>query len=150
MNPKTSEAAKGHDFSKRGKVSVWASQYPYAEVPDEYFEERFSHKGKRASNQWSRNFNLNYFMPDNMETNGSHEGLVSIERAAGECSYSNSYMTNLLSKARKLKLQEVSWVILLFEHEYSARLSGVNKDEVMTFLGAFDYDDEADNLFQPD
>jgi len=52
-----------------------------------------------------------------------------------------------LSKARKKKLEEVSWVVLLFELEYSAKISGVEKDPYLTFLGAFDYDEEADNLY---
>ena len=35
------EAPKGHNFTKRYKVSVWVSQHPYADIPDEYFEEIF-------------------------------------------------------------------------------------------------------------
>ena len=139
--------ADGYDFSKKYKVSVWASQVPYADVPDAYFEETFSKKNTRAVNQWSRNFNLQYFKPEYLETNGTQEGLVSIEMAAGECSFSTSYIQPLLSKARKKKLEEVSWVVLLFELEYSAKISGVEKDPYLTFLGAFDYDEEAGNLY---
>ncbi len=57
-------------------------------------------------------------------------------------------MAPVLSKARKKKLEQVAWVVLLFEYEYSMKISGVEKDQYMTFLGAFDYDDEADNLFE--
>jgi len=137
-----------HDFSKKGKVSVWASQHPYEDVPDEYFEETFSRNNTRATNTWSANFNLQFFNPENMETNGANEGTVSINKAAGECSFSSSYIEVLMSKARKKKLEEVSWIVLLFEYEYSPKVSGVDKDNYMTFLGAFDYDDGADNLFQ--
>ena len=69
-----------------------------------------------------------------------------INKAAGECSFSSSYIEVLMSKARKKKLEEVSWIVLLFEYEYSPKVSGVDKDNYMTFLGAFDYDDGADNL----
>ena len=137
-----------HDFSKKGKVSVWASQHPYEDVPDEYFEETFSRNNTRATNTWSANFNLQFFNPENMETNGANEGTVSINKAAGECSFSSSYIEVLMSKARKKKLEEVSWIVLLFEYEYSPKVSGVDKDNYMTFLGAFDYDDGADNLFE--
>jgi len=53
-----------------------------------------------------------------------------------------------MSKARKKKMEAVTWIVLLFEHEYSVKLSGVDKDTYMTFLGAFDYDDTADNLYE--
>jgi len=34
-----------YDFSKKTKVSVWISKYPYEDIPDQYFEESFSNKG---------------------------------------------------------------------------------------------------------
>jgi len=148
MSNNEAKAIKGHDFAKKGKVSVWASQHAYEDVPDEYFEETFSRNNTRATNTWSDNFNLQFFNPENMETNGAHEGTVSIEKAAGECSFSSSYIEVLMSKARKKKLEEVTWIVMLFEYKYSPKVSGVDKDNYMTFLGAFDYDDGADNLFE--
>jgi len=74
-----------YDFSKKNKVSVWASQHPYADIPDAYFEETFSRNNTRATNTWSKNFRLKYFLPANMETNGAMEGLIHIKQAVGEC-----------------------------------------------------------------
>lgn len=141
------DTPKGHDFTKKYKVSVWVSQHPYADIPDEYFEETFSHKNTRAVNEWSKHYNLQYFRPDNMETNGTENGLVDIQKAAGECSYSSSFMPVLMSKARKKKMEQISWIILLYEYEYSLKISGVEKDKYTIFLGAFDYDDGADSLY---
>ncbi|KXI28465.1 immunity 22 family protein [Paraglaciecola hydrolytica] len=137
---------KGLLFAKKNKVSVWASQHPYADIPDEYFEEIFFKNNTRAKNRWSENYLIRYFVPDNMETNGAHEGTIDIQTAAGQCSCSSSFMVNLLSKAKKNNMQQVSWVILLFEYEYSAKLSGVAQDEYTTFLGAFNYDADSDSL----
>lgn len=148
MSDKGAKAVKGHDFSKKNKVSVWASQYPYEDIPEEYFDETFSRNNTRAVNTWSANFNLRFFNPENMETNGAHEGIVHIKKAIGECSFSTSYIDVLMSKARKKKLEEVTWIVLLFEYEYSPKVSGVEKDNYMTFLGAFDYDNGADNLYE--
>ncbi|MEH6469019.1 MAG: immunity 22 family protein [Porticoccus sp.] len=145
---KRSKGAKAYDFSKKSKVSVWVSRHPYQDVPDVYFEETFSRNNTRATNSWSKNFNLQYFNPENMETNGAHEGTVPIKKAAGECSFSSSYIDVLMSKARKKKLEDVTWIILLFEYEYSPKISGVDKDNYMMFVGAFDYDDGADNLYE--
>ncbi len=136
-----------HDFSKKNKVSVWASQHPYADIPDAYFEETFSRNNTRATNTWSKNFRLKYFMPENMETNGAMDGLIDIKQAVGECSFSASFMDVLMSKARKKQLEQVTWVVVLFEYEYSVKLSATGKDEYLTFLGAFDYDDDADSVY---
>jgi len=146
-NPNQS-ADKGLLFAKKNKVSVWVSTHPYAEIPEEYFEEVFSKNNTRARNTWSDNFKMRYFRPEDMETNGSMEGLINIKQAAGECSFSSSFIEPLMSKAKKKNLLEVSWIILLYEYEYSAKLSGVENDEYLTLLGAFSYDDDADSLYE--
>lgn len=133
-------------FTKKNKVSVWASQHPYADIPDEYFAETFFKNNKRAKNTWSDNYKLRYFEPQMMETNGAHTGTIDINTAAGECSCSSSFMVNLLSKAKKNNMLQVSWIILLFEHEYSVKQSDVTADEFTTFLGAFNYDADSDSL----
>lgn len=137
---------KGLFFNKKNKVSVWASQHPYADIPDDYFEETFSKKGSRAKNCWSDNYKIRYFDPQQMETNGAHAGTIDIHEAAGGCSCSSSFIVNLMSKAKKNKLEQVTWIILLFEQEYSVKLSGVTQDEYTTFLGAFNYDVTSDRL----
>lgn len=139
---------KGHLFAKKNKVSIWASKHPYAEIPEEYFEEHFSKNNTRASNTWSSNFKMRYFRPEDMETNGSQDGTINIKQAAGECSFSCSYIDVLMSKAKKKGLLEITWLILLFEYEYSAKASGVESDEYVTLLGAFNYDDDADSLYE--
>ncbi len=139
---------KGHIFAKKRKVSVWASQHNYSDIPEEYFEETFSRNNTRAVNTWSKNFNLQYFNPENMETNGSQAGTIKIKQAAGECSFSASYIDTLMSKAKKKNLEDITWIILLFEVEYSPKLSGTEKDKYTTFLGAFTYDDEAENVYE--
>lgn len=142
MRTTRSEVEKGLLFKKKNKVSIWVSTHPYAEIPDAYFEESFFKNNTRAKNQWSNNFNMRYFSPEHLETNGSMSGTVSIEKAVSECSYADSYMDALMSKANKKKIGEITWVILLFEYEYSAKISGIEKDKYVTLLGAFNYDAE--------
>ena len=148
MKSKPAKPPKGFDFSKRNKVSAWVSQHPYADIPEDYFEEMFSHKDTRAVNTWSNNFKLQYFDPECLETNGVHEGTVNVKQAAGECSFSSSFIEVLMSKARKKKVGEITWIVLLFEHEYSVKRSKVEKDQYLTFLGAFNYDTAAASLYE--
>ncbi|TQV77243.1 hypothetical protein FLL45_04665 [Aliikangiella marina] len=147
MTAKQLRSDNGFDFTKKSKVSVWVSNHPYADIPDDYFEESFSKKNTRATNQWSKNYLMRFFRPELMETNGSHSGTVTVKRAAGECSFSKSFIQPLLSKANKNKISEITWIILLFEYEYSGKLSGVMRDEYTQFIGAFSYEDDADSLF---
>ena len=144
MKSKRDEIEKGLLFKKKNKVSIWVSQHPYADIPDAYFEERFSKNNTRARNTWSDNFNMRYFSPDHLETNGAMTGIVNIEKVVSECSYADSFIKNLISKAQKKKLLDITWVVLLYEFEYSARISGVEKDDYLTLLGAFNYDAEED------
>jgi|TARA_B110000240_G_C13356274_1_gene391955 hypothetical protein len=139
---------KGLLFNTKGKVSVWVSQHPYADIPDEYFDETFSKKGSRAKNSWSDNYKIRYFDPKQMETNGAHTGTIDIHEAAGGCSCSSSFIVNLMSKAKKNKLNQVTWIILLFEQEYGVKQSGVTEDEYTTFLGAFNYDASSESLLR--
>ncbi len=148
MHSSNNRPDKGHLFSKKNKVSVWASTHPYADIPEEYFEENFSKSNTRATNTWSSNFKIRYFAPKNMETNGAHKGTISIKQAIGECSFSSSFIEVLMSKAGKKNLDEVTWVVVLFEYEYSSKVSGIEKDEYLTLVGAFDYDDDADSLYE--
>lgn len=147
---KDKKVLKGHDFTKRGKVSVWVSNHPYADIPDEYFDETFSKNNTRAVNKWSKGFNLNYFYPENLEMNGAMEGEVSVETAAGQCSYSSSFIQPLMSKANKKKVDNITWIVLLYDLEYSLKISGVEKDPYLLFLGAFDYDETAENVIEVD
>jgi len=131
---------KGNLFQKKNKVSVWVSTHPYADIPDAYFEETYFKNNTRATNQWSENFKMRYFMPEYLETNGAMQGTINIEQAIDACSYADSFLPNLMSKAKKKKVSDVTWVVLLYEYEYSTGVSGIAKDEYLTLLGAFDYD----------
>ncbi len=139
---------KGFLFDKKYKVTAWVSKVPYADIPDDYFEETFFKNNTRAKNQWTNNFKIRYFKPDQIETNGSYEGLKPIKEIAGACSFSLSYIDNLMSKAKKKNLLEISWLVLLFDFEYSTKTTGVEKDQYLTLLGAFNYDDEAESLIE--
>ncbi|MCW8875572.1 MAG: immunity 22 family protein [Kangiellaceae bacterium] len=148
MTAKLEKNVKGYDFTKKNKVTVWASKFPYADIPEEYFEESFSNKGKRARNQWSDNYKIRFFNPEHMETNGSMEGFIDIEQAVGECSFSQSFIKPLLNKAKQKDFLKVSWVILLFDYEYSAKATDIDLDKYTSLLGAFTFDEEAESIFE--
>ena len=133
-------------FEKEGMVSVWASQVPYADIPDDYFDEKG--EGHIPLNEWAGNFKFNTFNSENIEINGAYEGSVNIKKAAGECSYSKSYIDALVAKAEKLDLVNVTWIIVCFDFEYYPKKTGVFKDQYMNFIGSYPYDPEAENLYE--
>lgn len=141
---KIKKVTKGFLFHKKNKVSVWVSTTPYADIPDEYFEETFFKNKTRAKNQFSDNFKIRYFSPEHLETNGAMTGTIKLEKAVEECSYADSFIKNLMNKAAKKKLTDITWVVLLYEFEYSSKQTGMGKDDYLTLLGAFNYDAELD------
>lgn len=148
MNTTFEKGTQGLNFMQKQKVSVWISQYPYDKIPEEYFEENFTHKKKRATNTWSTNFKLAYFSPDYLETNGVYSGTSNIRKVAGACSFSKSYIDPLEQAAINHNMAQVTWVVILHDLAYDPELSGVKKDKFLTFLGVFDYDETADSLYE--
>lgn len=142
MKKTNKDNSKGHLFQKKNKVSVWVSTHPYEKIPDDYFEETYSKNNTRATNQWSKNFKMRYFSPEFLETNGAMNGTIKIRDAVNACSYADSFIQNLMSKAKKKNLIDITWVVLLYEYEYSSKMSNIYKDEYLTILGAFNYDAE--------
>ena len=88
-----------------------------------------------------------YFLPDSLETNGATVGTVDLRKAVGLCSSSKSYIDAVMSKARRKKIDKVTWVVILFDIEYTSKETGMGKDDYMTFLGAFSCDEEQDPVF---
>jgi hypothetical protein len=140
MKTKNNNKEKGYLFQKKNKVSIWISTHPYEGIPDEYFEETFFKNNTRAKNKWSDNFKIRYFVPEHLETNGAMEGTITIEKAVSACSYADSFIKNLMNKAKKKNITDITWMVLLYEYEYSVGVSGIAKDEYLTLIGAFDYD----------
>ena len=110
-------------FEKHGKVSVWCSTISYETIPDSYFEE-----DDQGLDTWARNFNINEYDHENMETNGVASGT-----ALG-----------------KMGHQQVSWIILLFDFEYRNKITKIHEDQYVQYVGSFVYDMDAISLAEQD
>ena len=146
-SPYNNNKPKGLLFTEKGKVAAWVSQTPYSTIPDEYFEEKFSKNNTRANNEWSDNYKLAYFNPDNIETNGSLTDNIDIERAAGECSFSCSFIEAIKQSAKEKGIGNITWLILLYDSGYNAEKTDVTNDEHTVFLGEYAYDYAAKSLY---
>ncbi len=138
----TMTTSESQNFEKEGVVSVWYSTTPYVTIPDSYFDE-----DDNGLCQWAHNFKIADYNHDNMETNGAEQGVVSIDKAVGECSFSRSYSEKVKRKINKLGDKEVTWVILLFDFEYRAKKTRIDQDQYVQFVGAFPYDMAQDSVF---
>ncbi|MBY4676645.1 immunity 22 family protein [Marinobacterium arenosum] len=137
----------GPDFRCEDKVSIWVSQTPYALIPDSYFEEDFRCKGGAPVNEWAGNYGFGFYDGERLATNGVMEGSVSLQHCAGECSFSSSFVEELLAQARTQQLEQITWLILLYDFAYDPQQTGVTEDAYTRFVGVFDYNDEADGLY---
>ncbi|HCH31315.1 MAG TPA: hypothetical protein DE045_00045 [Oceanospirillaceae bacterium] len=132
-------------FEKHGKVSVWCSTLSYDTIPDSYFAE-----DEQGQDAWARNFNINQYDHENMETNGVASGTALVKRIIEECSYSSGYGDGVIHKINKMGHSEVSWIILLFDFEYRNKITKIHEDDYVQYVGSFVYDMDAITLAEQD
>lgn len=132
----------GPDFRCDDRVSVWVSNYPYADIPDSYFDEDFRCKGGAPVNEWAGNYGFGFYDEERLATNGAMEGLMSLKQALQGCSFSASFIKPALAQAKEDGMENISWIILLYDFDYQPDETGVSDDKYTRFLGAFDYDEE--------
>ena len=132
-------------FEKHGKVSVWCSTISYETIPDSYFEE-----DDQGLDTWARNFNINEYDHENMETNGVASGTALVKSIIEDCSYSSAYGEGVIHKIGKMGHQQVSWIILLFDFEYRNKITKIHEDQYVQYVGSFVYDMDAISLAEQD
>jgi hypothetical protein len=139
----------GQNFDKKGFVSIWVSKVTLDEIPDDYFEERYGEEYEDTPlSKWCENFGFGYYDHDQIEDNGVEVGTDSLDRILGECSYSKSYVKQAVSKAKEKGLETVSWIRNLFDCSYSSESTGIDEDQFMIFLGAFEYDTKSESKYE--
>ena len=132
-------------FEKHGKVSVWCSTISYETIPDSYFEE-----DDQGLDTWARNFSINEYDHENMETNGVASGTAIVKSIIEDCSYSSAYGEGVIHKISKMGHQQVSWIILLFDFEYRNKITKIHEDQYVQYVGSFVYDMDAISLAEHD
>ena len=132
-------------FEKGGKVSVWCSTVSYDTIPDSYFEE-----DDQGVDAWARNFIINEYDHENMETNGVASGTALVKNIIEDCSYSSAYGEGVVHKINKMGHQQVSWIILLFDFEYRNKITKIHEDEYVQYVGSFVYDMDSISLAEQD
>ncbi|MBD8514216.1 immunity 22 family protein [Photobacterium sp. WH24] len=139
----------GPNFEKKGFVSIWVSKVTLDEIPDDYFEERFGEDYEDTPlSQWCENFGFGYYDHDQIEDNGVEIGADTLDRILGECSYSKSYVEQAVSKAKEKGLGSASWIRNFFDFSYSPESTGIDEDQFMIFLGAFEYDTNSESKYE--
>ena len=143
--PTTIDKTPLPNFEKYGKVSVWCSTISYETIPDSYFAE-----DEEGVDPWSKNFLINEYDHENMETNGVASGMASVKSIIEDCSYSSAYGEGVIHKITKMGHPQVSWIILLFDFEYRNKLTKIHEDEYVQYVGSFVYDMDAISLAEQD
>ena len=143
--PTTIDKTPLPNFEKYGKVSVWCSTISYETIPDSYFVE-----DEEGLDPWAKNFLINEYNHENMETNGVASGMASVKSIIEDCSYSSAYGEGVIHKITKMGHPQVSWIILLFDFEYRNKLTKIHEDEYVQYVGSFVYDMDAISLAEQD
>jgi Immunity protein 22 len=131
-----------------GFVSIWASIVPLAEIPDDYFEERYSETEDIPQTKFCGDFDFWGHDHDQIDANCSLKGPESFERLIGECSFSKSYISEATKRARKLGIETTQQVMLLYDLRYDLKPSVVETSPYLRFVGSFPYDSNASSAFE--
>lgn len=91
-------------FNKDGYVSIWVAVVPLSKIPDDYFKERYGDEEVTLTKFYG-DFGFGYFDHDFMDTNGSKESAMPIEKLVGACSFSSSYVEEAVAHAKKRGLR---------------------------------------------
>ena len=61
-------------------------------------------------------------------------------------SYSSSFIADAVQESEKRKLDKTAFVFLMYNFAYDPKVTGVERDEYLEFLGVFPFDVESDSV----
>ena len=63
-------------------------------------------------------------------------------------SYSSSFIEQAVAEAQKRKLEETSFVFLMYNFAYDPKVTKIQRDDYLEFLGVFTFDQQSDSAVQ--
>jgi hypothetical protein len=111
-------------------------------MPDAYFEEQYGDEDK-PYNQFAEDFGFGFYDHDSVDTNVSQGRSKPVEDLVGQCSFSSSYVKQVVAEAKKRGLDKTQFVFLMYDIQYAPKRTKVSKARYIEFLGSFCYDNSA-------
>ncbi len=121
-------------------VSIWVSKCNLNDIPDDYFEENYGGEDEESWNDFSSEFGFGYYDHDFVETYFIDDGEIThIKNLLEPLSYSDTFIDSAINAAIEKNLAETSFVFLIYNFEYSSKITGITESKYMSFLGAFPF-----------
>jgi hypothetical protein len=122
---------------KKGVVSVWVGKFTNEVEFENYITEKYGQIDDSTLSEFAKDSGLKWYDHDLREADFNSDGLVSIRTLLLQTSYSESFIDNVVQKAKNKNLEKGNAIFLLFDCDYS----GVdNSKSKFQFIASVPYD----------
>lgn len=130
-------------FRKDGYLSVWASIVPLSRFPEDYLMPNYGDEDLPWCT-FSQEFKFGYFDHDFVETCAHKPRGKPVREHVKFMSWSSSFIDSVIAAAKRKGIRTTQWVVVIYRFAYNSRVTRVTRTKYMQFLGAFEYDKNAD------
>lgn len=123
-------------------VSIWAATCPLADIPENYFEEKYLREIDEPFNQFCADFGFDWYDHDFVESYCSDDwSSVPIgELLRPEwSSASDQFRDQAIARAQERGVSVTPYVFAIYNFCYDPAKSGVSASRFMQFVGAFPF-----------
>ncbi len=132
------------DVDNETVVSVWAAIVSWDEIPEDYWMCDFEGGDGDPWNCFSADFGFGYYDDSFVEGcfDEDSRANVPIGDLIAPLSYSSSFASAVVRRAKALGLEDTSYVFLMYDFKYDPRVTGRDESTYLRFVGTFPYKDE--------
>lgn len=125
-------------------VSIWAAVVPFNDIPEDYWQYDLSGDDDAPFNRFSSDFGFGCYDDDFVESyfDEAEKKIVPIADLIAPLSYASSFAPAAVKRANKLGLGETSYIFLIYNFEYDAKVTGRERSDFFRFVGAFPFKDD--------
>ena len=107
------------DLKRDGYVSVWFGNFDSESEFEAYIFEEYGKGGDLPLSKFAEDSGIGWYDHDFREAEFSQQGVVSVRKLLLGTSSSNSFIDNVIAKAKEKDIEEANSFFLLFDFDYS-------------------------------
>ena len=133
----------------RDVVSIWVAHTDFDGIPEDYLEYNRDDRDDTPWSTFTNNFGFGFYDDDFVESYlqpGKEKATV--YEQLKYLSYSSSFIEQAVAEAQKRKLEETSFVFLMYNFAYDPKVTKIQRDDYLEFLGVFTFDQQSDSAVQ--
>lgn len=133
----------------RDVVSIWVAHTNFDAIPEDYMEYNRDDNDDAPWSTFTHNFGFGYYDDDFVESYVQPDKRTApLYEQLKYLSYSASFIDLAVEEARKRKLDQTTFVFLMYNFAYDPKVTRIVRDDYLEFLGVFLFDQESGSVEQ--